>query len=65
MPRLTYWFRCPRCGELGAIDDDQAHGRVSIVCPTCAFHETGEVDRLIRTTTPMKPQDAPTMKGYS
>lgn len=58
-----YWFRCPDCGEMGAIDDDQAEGRVSIVCPSCPFHETGKVTRKVLTTTPTKPEDAPTMEG--
>ncbi len=35
-------FRCPVCRKSGAVDDDQFHGRVSIVCPTpfCDYHET-------------------------
>lgn len=33
---------CPKCGKRGLIDDDQLHGRVSIVCGIdgCEFHET-------------------------
>ena len=30
---------CPECGVWGIIDDDQFHGRVSILCE-CGFHET-------------------------
>ena len=30
---------CPGCGVWGIIDDDQFHGRVSILCE-CGFHET-------------------------
>ena len=30
---------CPKCGIWGIIDDDQFHGRVSILCE-CGFHET-------------------------
>ena len=35
-------FRCPKCRQTGFIDEDQFHGRVSIVCPTegCGYHET-------------------------
>lgn len=35
-------FRCPKCKKTGLIDDDQFHGRVSIVCitPLCDYHET-------------------------
>ncbi len=59
----NYWFRCPDCREMGPIDDDQAEGRVSIVCPNCPFHETGKVTAKVLTTTPTKPEDAPTMEG--
>ena len=33
---------CPKCGEWGTVDDDQLHGRVSVICPNddCDFHET-------------------------
>lgn len=31
---------CPECGWRGPIDDDQFHGRVSIDCPHCPYHET-------------------------
>lgn len=36
------FFRCPTCKKVGTIDDDQYHGRVSIVCvtPFCDYHET-------------------------
>jgi hypothetical protein len=33
-------FHCPGCGQWADIDDDQFHGRVSIDCPDCEFHET-------------------------
>ena len=33
-------FRCPDCKLTGSIDDDQFHGRVSIVCSYCSYHET-------------------------
>ena len=33
-------FRCPQCLETGLIDDDQFHGRVSIICEFCQYHET-------------------------
>ena len=32
-------FCCPECGVWGYIDDDQFHGRVSILCE-CGFHKT-------------------------
>lgn len=35
-------FTCPDCGLIGVIDEDQAAGTVSIICPTdaggCAWH---------------------------
>lgn len=33
-------FRCPKCRQTGFIDEDQFHGRVSIVCDHCDYHET-------------------------
>ena len=33
-------FRCPGCKHVGDIDDDQFHGRVSIDCTNCDYHET-------------------------
>lgn len=33
-------FRCPTCGVVGEIDEDQYRGRVSIECPECTYHET-------------------------
>ncbi|KKN03817.1 hypothetical protein LCGC14_1103900 [marine sediment metagenome] len=47
---MEYWFRCPKCNELGAIDEEQADGKVSIVCPNCDFHKTGEVEAKVPTT---------------
>ena len=32
-------LKCPDCGVLGEIDDDQYHGRISTWCE-CGFHET-------------------------
>jgi len=56
-----YWFCCPNCGELAAVDEDQAEGRVSLQCPTegCAFHETGFVRPKVETREPMHPEIAP------
>lgn len=36
----TVWkLRCPGCGTVGEIDDDQVNGRVSLLC-RCGWHET-------------------------
>ena len=35
-----FWFRCPGCGVMGTIDDDQRCGSVSIDCDACPYHET-------------------------
>jgi hypothetical protein len=40
----TLLLVCPGCGEVGSLDDDQAHGRVSVDhasegCPG-SYHET-------------------------
>ena len=36
---LHWWIKCPDCQNTGQIDEDQAHGRVSIQCE-CGYHET-------------------------
>ena len=58
---MDSWFTCPDCKQMGAIDEDQAKGRVSIQCPTegCTFHETGMVRPLIPSTIATNSQDAP------
>lgn len=40
--KQTFKLKCPGCGTLGYLDDDQVHGRVSTECETdgCSFHET-------------------------
>ena len=35
----TIKLTCPGCGKVGNLDDDQAHGRVSVQCE-CGWHET-------------------------
>ena len=56
----SYWFTCPNCHRMKALDDDQANGRVSIQCDEgCDFHETGIVRPLIPTTQATKPEEAP------
>ena len=37
--KLVRKVHCPGCGVWGIIDDDQFHGRVSILCD-CGFHAT-------------------------
>lgn len=37
---VQWQFCCPGCGLRGDIDEDQLHGRVSIDCPDCDYHET-------------------------
>jgi len=43
--KLVRKIRCPGCGVWGIIDDDQFHGRVSILCD-CGFHETINLAKL-------------------
>ncbi len=39
-----WWIaQCPGCGLEARIDDDQYHGRVSIDCPACPYHETHDL----------------------
>jgi len=41
-----WMMECPGCGYEGMIDDAQFHGRVSILCPLCGFHETINLAKL-------------------
>ncbi len=63
--KVTTWFRCPKCGESGGIDVEQALGRVSIVCPTegCDFHETGAVEPVIFADEPLTADQQFTVGG--
>ncbi len=36
---------CPKCGQWGYIDDEQYHGRISIQCENCSFHETIDLSK--------------------
>lgn len=44
----TMKLKCPACGALGYLDDDQFNGRVSVQCPTegCLFHETVDFSKI-------------------
>lgn len=35
---MSIMERCPACGALGRIDEDQAQGKVSIQCSECGNH---------------------------
>ena len=37
-----YWEKCPECGQLGRIDEEQKDGKVSIIC-SCGAHYYKEV----------------------
>lgn len=39
-------IECPGCGVWGDIDEDQYHGRISIDCPECEFHETVNISEF-------------------
>ena len=39
--------KCPECGALGSIDDDQRAGRVSIECSECGHHYFKEVTTVV------------------
>lgn len=60
---MDYWFRCPDCDTIGAIDEEQADGKVSIVCQ-CGFHATGRAERKVPTTFAVRRDEAPTMVGH-
>lgn len=36
---------CPGCGERMFVDNDQYHGKVSMDCPECEYHETHDLSR--------------------
>lgn len=39
--RAEVWYiKCPKCKEVGMVDADQVHGRVSIHHLACGYHET-------------------------
>ncbi len=44
----TMKLKCPACGTWGYLDDDQFHGRVSVLCLTegCMFHETVDFSKI-------------------
>lgn len=31
--------KCPECGVWGDVDTDQFHGCVSLICPSCGWHD--------------------------
>ena len=39
---MSRWERCPKCGQLGKIDEEQLNGKVSIIC-VCGYHYFKEV----------------------
>lgn len=43
----TIQLQCPQCETWGEIDEEQFHGRVSVVCvtPGCKYHETHDFSR--------------------
>lgn len=43
--------QCPRCGLVAQVDEDQWHGRVSIDCPDCPYHETHDLSADERPAT--------------
>jgi len=41
-------LKCPKCGVVGDLDDDQLHGRVSTQCRYCDYHETVDWSRYLK-----------------
>lgn len=35
---------CPKCTQLGVLDEEQYHGKVSILCE-CGYHETHDLSK--------------------
>jgi hypothetical protein len=44
-----YILACPKCGQKGLLDNDQFHGRVSVMCPNdeCDYHETHDFSKVV------------------
>lgn len=42
-PNRTWTAKCPGCGVIAVLDEDQFHGRVSLDCPRCPYHETHDL----------------------
>lgn len=51
-----YWFKCPDCSYLAGVDEDQAQGKVSVLCPMCNFHRTGIISPLVSVYTQVNPK---------
>lgn len=48
-PFARGWLvRCPGCQLEARADDDQVHGRISIDCPACPYHETHDLSDQVR-----------------
>lgn len=41
---------CPNCGAFTVMDEDQYHGRVSMLCD-CGYHETHDMAQLEKRKT--------------
>lgn len=39
--------KCPWCGVFAIADDDMFHGKVSMDCPCCYYHETHNISHLL------------------
>jgi hypothetical protein len=50
---IVQQFKCPGCQTWGDIDSDQFHGRVSVDCPNCEYHETIPLS-VLAWQTPLK-----------
>jgi len=35
---MKFMEKCPECGALGQIDEEQLQGKVSIICSECGNH---------------------------
>lgn len=44
--------RCPNCGLVARLDADQVHGRVSVNCPDCPYHETHDYSSQVEKPGP-------------
>lgn len=45
--KAVYQLTCPDCKSIGTIDEDQLHGRVSVLC-SCGYHETKDWSKELK-----------------
>ncbi|GAH96152.1 unnamed protein product [marine sediment metagenome] len=52
---MKFMEKCPECGALGKIDEEQLQGKVSIICSECGNHDEREkyLEKLVKKADEM------------